>query len=101
MPRMNTVAREVCAAAESDVIVDPDGTTEISEFLHANFAPKAANSVYPEVVRFSQHRRVAQTMGEHLARSDPFASKNGIQDANGRDFPGSLRAGDASLSLSE
>ena len=44
--QMNAVAQEVCMAAGSDVILDPDGVKKISKLLHDYFAPDAVGSVY-------------------------------------------------------
>ena len=57
-------------AGESDVIAGPDGAKRISELLRDYFAPEALDSVYQEVVRFSQFGRAAQTTDGFLVRLD-------------------------------
>ena len=69
------VAREVCAAAGSALITDPDGAIKITLLLHDYFAPDAAGSVDQEVARSLRLARTTQTMGEYPVRSDLLRRK--------------------------
>ena len=60
--QIDTVAQEVCMAVGSDVTAGRDRVQKISELLRNYFAPKAAKSVYLQVVPSLQVRRAAQTM---------------------------------------
>ena len=90
-------------AGESDVIAGPDGAKRISELLRDYFAPEALDSVYQEVVRFSQFGRAAQTTDGFLVRLDlPHKKAASKKQGGGWAFPevfaSALRMPNASLS---
>ena len=92
---VGAVAREVCMAGESDVIAGPDGAKRISELLRDYFAPEALDSVYQEVVRFSQFGRAAQTTDGFLVRLDLPRKKAASKKQGAGGLSGSIRVGAA------
>ena len=76
---MDTVTREVCAAAGSDVVMGREGVKKISELPRASADQEAAC--------FSQFRRTAQTIHGYFARLDLLRRKAESQMQMGRDFP--------------
>ena len=74
-------------AAGSDVIM---GCDEVKKFLERRrdyFAPEAANSVYPEVPRFTQFGCTAPTTNEYLAPIDLLRRKAGSKMQTGGASP--------------
>ena len=78
MLQMDAVARQVCMAAGGDVIADAPCMTD------------AMDSVYPEVVRFSQFKRTDRTMNEYLALFDLLHRKAESKMEMGGPFPGTF-----------
>ena len=73
---MDVVARQVCAAAGSDVGIDGDGAEKFAGILRGDiisreyFSPEAGGSAYREVVSFPQFERADQTTNVFPAEFD-------------------------------
>lgn len=68
--RRAAVARQVCAAAGSDVIMDGNGEGGMLSILRDYFAPGAPGPVYQEVARSLQLGRTDQTTREYSVQFD-------------------------------
>ena len=92
-------------AAGSDVITGGGGADQILGILRGHFEPDGVDSVYGEVIRFSQVNRTDQTMVVSLAEFDALLrkaeSEMQLSESASEAFTSVLRIKNAALSRPE
>ena len=90
MLQMDTVARQVCMAAGSDMIRGGNGADQNQNISREYFAPDAVDSVYREIVRSLHIKKTGQTMDVFSVEFDVHRRQGGWRMQTGGAAAGAL-----------